>query len=105
MVFMRRIFVSRCLKYLRDADYTPKICFVDDNSTLELGLDTSSCNGIMRCEGNASVDKYLLFEKFSQSGLSRLGLQSLGEMYLREIWKEAEPFAVCYSLLALMVFN
>uniref|UniRef100_A0A2C9W5N6 Methyltransferase domain-containing protein n=1 Tax=Manihot esculenta TaxID=3983 RepID=A0A2C9W5N6_MANES len=70
----------------------------DDNSTLELGLDTSSCNGIMRCEGNASVDKYLLFEKFSQSGLSRLGLQPLGEMYLREIWKEAEPFAELIGL-------
>ncbi|KAF2286211.1 hypothetical protein GH714_011754 [Hevea brasiliensis] len=77
----------------------------DESSTLELGVDTLSCDGFMRCEENASVDKYLLFEKFCQSGLSRLGLQPLEGIYLHEIWKEAEPFAVCHSLLALKVFN
>ncbi|EEF32432.1 protein with unknown function [Ricinus communis] len=59
----------------------------------ELGLDASLCKGIMRCKENASVDKYLLFEKFSFAGLSRLGLKPLPDIDFHEIWKEAEPFA------------
>ncbi|XP_015581330.2 methyltransferase-like protein 25B isoform X1 [Ricinus communis] len=65
----------------------------DDNSASELGLDASLCKGIMRCKENASVDKYLLFEKFSFAGLSRLGLKPLPDIDFHEIWKEAEPFA------------
>ncbi|KAB5547946.1 hypothetical protein DKX38_011352 [Salix brachista] len=52
-----------------------------------------SCNGGTRCNETAAANKFLLFEKFSQSGLSCLGLKSLQETHFHEIWKEAEPFA------------
>ncbi|KDP37706.1 hypothetical protein JCGZ_06847 [Jatropha curcas] len=71
----------------------PRESKTDDSSAAESSINTLSCNGIMRCEGNASADKYLLFEKFSHSGLSRLGLKPLQEIDLHEIWEEVEPFA------------
>lgn len=55
-----------------------------------------SSSKITRCEGPKSVESYALFEKFSQSGLCRLGL-ALKDINLHDIWKEAEPFAVGYS--------
>lgn len=46
-----------------------------------------------RCEGPKAVDTYALFEKFSQSGLCRLGLKPSKDVNFHEIWKEAEPYA------------
>ncbi|KAL5565125.1 hypothetical protein UlMin_028289 [Ulmus minor] len=44
------------------------------------------------CYGIKNVDKYSLFQKYSQSGLCRLGLKPLQDIYFKEIWKEVEPF-------------
>lgn len=49
----------------------------------------------MQCEPSKYVDKYPLFEKFCQSGLNRLGLQTLRVMDYFGIWMDTEPFAVC----------
>ncbi|XP_065861711.1 uncharacterized protein [Euphorbia lathyris] len=65
----------------------------DENLALELGGDALSHNGTMRSKANVHADKYLLFEKFSQSGLSRLDLKPSEDINLHETWKEAEPFA------------
>ncbi|XP_057974947.1 uncharacterized protein LOC131162464 isoform X2 [Malania oleifera] len=43
-------------------------------------------------EGNKFVEKYSLFEKFSQSGLHRLGLKPLQGINCLQIWKETAPF-------------
>lgn len=73
----------------------------DKNSGLALDTDVlfhgHSSSKSTRCEGPKSVDKYALFEKFSQSGLCRLGLKPSQDIKFHEIWKEAEPFAVRYS--------
>lgn len=85
------------------------MCFADDHSGTVLAANVLSCglscNGSVRCDRIASAEKYFLFEKFSQSGLSRLGLKPLREMDLHEIWKEAEPFAVCYSDLGFLMLH
>ncbi|KAM3684315.1 hypothetical protein ACJW31_11G034500 [Castanea mollissima] len=69
----------------------------DKNSGLALDTDVlfhgHSSTKSTRCEGTKSVDKYALFEKFSQSGLCRLGLKPSQDIKFHEIWKEAEPFA------------
>ncbi|XP_075644693.1 uncharacterized protein LOC142615754 isoform X1 [Castanea sativa] len=69
----------------------------DKNSGLALDTDVlfhgHSSTKSTRCEGTKSVDKYALFEKFSQSGLCRLGLKPSEDIKFHEIWKEAEPFA------------
>ncbi|KAH8503114.1 hypothetical protein H0E87_014428 [Populus deltoides] len=65
----------------------------DDYSGSALHSHELSCNGGARYNETAAASKYLLFEKFTQSGLSRLGLKSLQETHFHEIWKEAEPFA------------
>lgn len=72
----------------------------DEKSRLAIDMDASSneissCKST-RCEGPKSVDKYKLFEKFTQSGLCRLGLKPLDGINFHEIWKEAEPFTVPY---------
>ncbi|KAJ4851603.1 hypothetical protein Tsubulata_012435 [Turnera subulata] len=69
----------------------------DENSGWLLNANTLShgdyCNGNIQHEATAEADKYVLFEKFSESGLSRLGLKPLHEIDFWGIWKEAEPFA------------
>ncbi|CAN0891162.1 Methyltransferase-like protein 25B [Linum grandiflorum] len=59
---------------------------MDDNSSSE--MDRSANKAL-----SASPDKCTLFEKFSVSGLSRLGLKPLEEIDFREIWNEAQPCA------------
>lgn len=49
-------------------------------------------HGSTPCEQSKPVDKYPLFEKFCQSGLNRLGLQSLQDMDYYGIWMDTEPF-------------
>lgn len=61
-----------------------------DTDALSHGISSSKST---RCEEPKSVDKYALFEKFSQSGLCRLGLKPSQDINFHEIWKEAEPFA------------
>ncbi|XP_042947943.1 protein RRNAD1 isoform X2 [Carya illinoinensis] len=68
----------------------------DETSRLAIDTDAlltgiSSCEST-RCEGPKTVDKYKHFEKFTQSGLCRLGLKPLERINFHEIWKEAEPF-------------
>ncbi|CAK7355494.1 unnamed protein product [Dovyalis caffra] len=65
----------------------------DDNSASMLDFHGFSCNGGTGYNETAAASKYLLFEKFTQSGLSRLGLKPLQETHFHELWKEAEPFA------------
>ncbi|KAG2679776.1 hypothetical protein I3760_11G066400 [Carya illinoinensis] len=72
----------------------------DETSRLAIDTDAlltgiSSCEST-RCEGPKTVDKYKHFEKFTQSGLCRLGLKPLERINFHEIWKEAEPFTVPY---------
>lgn len=57
-------------------------------------LHGASCNHSTKSEKTTYVDKYSQFEKFSKSGLCRLGLQHLQDMDLAGIWKETESFAV-----------
>ncbi|KAM7495711.1 hypothetical protein LguiB_030320 [Lonicera macranthoides] len=61
------------------------------------GTDTillgASCNHSTKSEKTTYVDKFSQFEKFSKSGLCRLGLQHLQDMDLAGIWKETESFA------------
>uniref|UniRef100_A0A6N2L080 Methyltransferase domain-containing protein n=1 Tax=Salix viminalis TaxID=40686 RepID=A0A6N2L080_SALVM len=68
-------------------------CEEDDYSGSALYSHEFSCNGGTSGNETAAANKFLLFEKFSQSGLSCLGLKSLQETHFHEIWKEAEPFA------------
>ncbi|XP_035543202.1 protein RRNAD1 isoform X6 [Juglans regia] len=68
----------------------------DETSRLATDKDAllngiSSCEST-RCVGPKSVDKYKHFEKFTRSGLCRLGLKPLERINFHEIWKEAEPF-------------
>ncbi|GLU17670.1 hypothetical protein SLE2022_340270 [Rubroshorea leprosula] len=60
-----------------------------DISGLVSNMDTLS----IKSEGDLSVDKCSLFEKFSLSGLCRLGLHPLGDINFQGIWKEVEPYA------------
>ncbi|KAA8523469.1 hypothetical protein F0562_009892 [Nyssa sinensis] len=53
----------------------------------------ASFNQSTKCEATKSADKYSLFEKFSRSGLCRLGLHHLQDINLAGLWKETEPFA------------
>ncbi|CAN1841517.1 Methyltransferase-like protein 25B [Linum perenne] len=68
---------------------------MDDNSSSALESNAmsegSSCNLANR--GHASPHKNALFEKFSVSGLSRLGLEPLEEIDFHKIWNEAQPSA------------
>ncbi|KAJ0045523.1 hypothetical protein Pint_04977 [Pistacia integerrima] len=69
----------------------------DDKSASVLDMAAlsheNSSNKSIRQESAVSTDKYLLFEKFCQSGLCRLGLKPLDSENLHGIWDEAEPFA------------
>ncbi|KAJ8899169.1 hypothetical protein K2173_011956 [Erythroxylum novogranatense] len=58
-------------------------------------LHEMPCNGSTRTGRTASANKCLLFKNFCYSGLSRLALEPLQETSVQEIWREAEPFAVC----------
>ncbi|XP_038899875.1 protein RRNAD1 isoform X4 [Benincasa hispida] len=49
-------------------------------------------HGSTPCEQSKSVDRYPLFENFCQSGLNRLGLQSLQDMDYYGIWMDTEPY-------------
>lgn len=44
-------------------------------------------------DGIKSVDKYSLFQRYSQSGLCQLGLKPLQDTELRRIWDEVQPFS------------
>uniref|UniRef100_A0A2N9IXS6 Methyltransferase domain-containing protein n=1 Tax=Fagus sylvatica TaxID=28930 RepID=A0A2N9IXS6_FAGSY len=70
-----------------------------DTDALSHGISSSKST---RCEEPKSVDKYALFEKFSQSGLCRLGLKPSQDINFHEIWKEAEPFALVLCLVGVM---
>ncbi|KAJ0100819.1 hypothetical protein Patl1_05096 [Pistacia atlantica] len=69
----------------------------DDKSASVLDMAAlsheNSSNKSIRQESAVSNDKYLLFEKFCQSGLCRLGLKPLDSENLHGIWDKAEPFA------------
>lgn len=56
-----------------------------------------SSNQTTKCGEVKPIDKISLFEKFSQSGLHRLGLSCSNEMDFAGLWKETEPFSVSYS--------
>lgn len=91
--------------YCFDREYlfTYLIYATDEKSGLAIDTD-ALVHGISfikttRCEGPKAVDTYALFEKFSQSGLCRLGLRPSKDVNFHEIWKEAEPYAVCYGNL------
>lgn len=45
-------------------------------------------------EKTTYAEKYMLFEKFSQSALDRLGLDGCKEIDLGGLWKKSESFAV-----------
>ncbi|KAK8698361.1 hypothetical protein V6N13_114483 [Hibiscus sabdariffa] len=55
-------------------------------------LNKMSLHAGSRCEGDASADKYSLFEKFCESGLYRLGLKPSNDLNFHDIWKEVEPY-------------
>lgn len=50
------------------------------------------------------AEKYVLFEKFSQSALGRLGLHGSKEINLAGLWKKSEPFAVSNSYFIFFFF-
>lgn len=52
-----------------------------------------SLNPIIGVEKTTYAEKYLLFKKFSDSGLRRLGLHGSKEIDLARQWNECEPFA------------
>ncbi|XP_047334325.1 probable methyltransferase-like protein 25 isoform X1 [Impatiens glandulifera] len=54
---------------------------------------------------NEDTKKYLLFEEFSVSALSRLGFSHLKEVDFSQIWKETEPFAVSCLILCLFILS
>uniref|UniRef100_A0A5B7C019 Uncharacterized protein n=1 Tax=Davidia involucrata TaxID=16924 RepID=A0A5B7C019_DAVIN len=76
---------------------TPKSCGAADFASSILEMDALfrgvSFNQSTKCEATKSVDKYSLFEKFSRSGLCRLGLHHLQDINFAGLWKETEPFA------------
>ncbi|XP_058218994.1 uncharacterized protein LOC131329696 isoform X1 [Rhododendron vialii] len=53
----------------------------------------SSSNQTAKCGEVRPIDKISLFEKFSQSGLHRLGLSCSNEIDFAGLWKETEPFS------------
>ncbi|XP_022936757.1 methyltransferase-like protein 25 isoform X2 [Cucurbita moschata] len=82
---------SQCHEDKLEASQSDLIGGLPDNSNAF--SHTISDYGSTPCEQAKSVDKYLLFEKFCQSGLNRLGLQSLQDMDYYGIWMDNEPFA------------
>ncbi|CAI0440727.1 unnamed protein product [Linum tenue] len=67
----------------------------DDDYNSALNINANSDGGACDLvnEGLAAPDKCTLFEKFSVSGLSRLGLEPLQEIDFHEIWSESQPYA------------
>ncbi|XP_057486422.1 uncharacterized protein LOC130772545 isoform X2 [Actinidia eriantha] len=71
---------------------TLKSCGIADSVDSAWGNDGFSSNQCAKCDEAKPVDKYLLFERFSHSGLHRLGLHSSNEIDFAGLWKETEPF-------------
>ncbi|CAI0440728.1 unnamed protein product [Linum tenue] len=65
----------------------------DYNSALNINANSDGGACDLVNEGLAAPDKCTLFEKFSVSGLSRLGLEPLQEIDFHEIWSESQPYA------------
>ncbi|CAL1386189.1 unnamed protein product [Linum trigynum] len=65
----------------------------DYNSALNINANSNGAACDLVNEGLAAPDKCTLFEKFSVSGLSRLGLEPLQEIDFHEIWSESQPYA------------
>lgn len=65
----------------------------------------SSSNQTAKCWEVKPIDKISLFEKFSQSGLHRLGLSCSNEIDFAGLWKETEPFSVSYSHIICHFFS
>ncbi|MFS7940925.1 putative Methyltransferase domain-containing protein [Helianthus anomalus] len=65
------------------------------------GLTTNGCSCKPDCTSGKDehVDTCSLFEKFSKSGLHRLNLNQPHDVDFAGIWKEAEPFVVCFFSL------
>ncbi|XP_057486426.1 uncharacterized protein LOC130772545 isoform X6 [Actinidia eriantha] len=80
---------------------TLKSCGIADSVDSAWGNDGFSSNQCAKCDEAKPVDKYLLFERFSHSGLHRLGLHSSNEIDFAGLWKETEPFTVggAYGLI------
>lgn len=49
-------------------------------------------------EKTTYAEKYMLFEKFSQSAFGRLGLDGCKEIDLAGLWNKSESFAVSHSV-------
>lgn len=65
--------------------------WVNDGSSHVLSSNQSA-----KCGEVKPIDKVSLFEKFSRSGLLRLGLSSSNEIDFAGLWKKTEPFSVSY---------
>ncbi|KAJ0751446.1 hypothetical protein HanLR1_Chr05g0193501 [Helianthus annuus] len=61
-----------------------------------LATDGCSCKPDSTNGKDEHVDTCSLFEKFSKSGLHRLNLNQPHDVDFAGIWKEAEPFVVCF---------
>lgn len=70
------------------------------DETSGLGFETTAL-----CHANCHsgpVDKFSLFERYSQTGLQRLGLELSQDINFHVIWKEVEPFAVsCFNFVCI----
>ena len=80
---------------------TLKSCGIADSVSSAWGNDeffhVFSSNRCAKGDEAKPADKYLLFERFIQSGLHCLGLHSSNEIDLAGLWKETEPLAVSCS--------
>lgn len=56
-------------------------------------------------ENTTYAEKYMLFEKFSQSALCRLGLHDWKEIDLAGLWKKSQSFAVSNSVTLTKYFS
>ncbi|WOG83293.1 hypothetical protein DCAR_0102468 [Daucus carota subsp. sativus] len=56
------------------------------------------------CEKTTYAEKYMLFKKFIQSALDRLGVHCLKEVDLAGLWKKNEPFAVTPAISLILFF-
>ncbi|KAH7860997.1 hypothetical protein Vadar_020427 [Vaccinium darrowii] len=75
------------LKYCDDADLVGA-AWVNDGSSHVLSSNQSA-----KCGEVKPIDKVSLFEKFSRSGLLRLGLSCSNEIDFAGLWKKTEPFS------------
>lgn len=75
-----------------------KNCCAGDRS--RSGLETAS--SLFR--DSRKGDKYSLFQRYSLSGLRRLGLEPLQDIDFCRIWDEVEPLSVCFLLNTIISF-